>query len=167
MAAFAWLRETVPGFADLTALERQAIFDFTLLWSLFEARALSTNASAPQIIAAVDVAHRLGRLDMRPFEPHLDYFCSRYFADGVPTDHFQHLHLRDGDSPALVRRVLARGEANPSERVSSLLIVIYRFRNNLFHGRKWAYELRDQADNFIHSTEALIVAYGQMARHDT
>jgi len=32
--------------------------------------------------------------------------------------------------------------------VASLLIVVYGFRNNLFHGAKWGYELEGQLQNF-------------------
>jgi hypothetical protein len=35
-----WLLAKAPGFGDLTGEERSAIVDFSLLWSLFEARIL-------------------------------------------------------------------------------------------------------------------------------
>jgi hypothetical protein len=34
----AWLEARAPGFQDLPDQDRRAIFDFSLLWSLFEAQ---------------------------------------------------------------------------------------------------------------------------------
>ena len=43
MSAIDWLQENAPGFRDLTGEERNAIMHFSLLWSLFEAKALNTD----------------------------------------------------------------------------------------------------------------------------
>ena len=51
-----WLEQTVPGFSDLPTEDREAIFHFALLWSLFEAKALHSHASANAILA---LAHEL------------------------------------------------------------------------------------------------------------
>lgn len=42
--------------------------------------------------------------------------------------------------------------------VASLLIVVYRFRNNLFHAAKWDYELQGQLQNFTMPNDALMNA---------
>lgn len=39
-------------------------------------------------------------------------------------------------------------QPNPRDRILALLIIVWRLRNNLFHGAKWAYGLRDQRENF-------------------
>src|SRR5690606_2557509 len=103
--------ETVPGFAALGANERQAIFEFTLLWSLFEAKALASRASAAKIIEVTTEVDVRGRLRIEPFEEHIAYFCDRYYVNNEPTNYFQHLHLRKNDKPALVKRVLQRQQA--------------------------------------------------------
>ena len=46
-----------------------------------------------------------------------------------------------------------------------MLTIIYRYRNNLFHGVKWGYELADQLHNFTHANNALMKAldrYGEL-----
>src|SRR5262249_22219100 len=85
----------------------------------------------------------------------VDYFRRCY--QGENTQHFD-LKLRPNEHPELIKAVLT-GE-NKSETVSviALFIVIYRLRNNLFHGMKWAYKIRDQRSNFIHACNALIKA---------
>lgn len=131
---------------------------FVLLWSLFEAKALDTRANASAILSLAHEWQAQGRLDASEFSDQLEHFKTRYFANGQPTDHFNGLHLRNGDNPALVRSVLSGANIDPADSVAALLIVVYRLRNNLFHGLKWSYELRDQLANFNHANSALMGA---------
>ncbi len=38
-----------------------------------------------------------------------------------------------------------------------MALVIHRIRNNLLHGEKWSYGLRDQELNFRHSSHILML----------
>jgi hypothetical protein len=38
----------------------------------------------------------------------------------------------------------------------AFLMIVGRLRNDLFHGKKWAYELRDQRENFTHANGVLM-----------
>ncbi len=131
---------------------------FALLWSLFEAKALHTRASANAILALSHEWKAQGLLDATRFSTHLEHFKARYFTNGQPTPHFNGLRIRNGDSPELVRAVLSGENVDPADSVAALLIVVYRLRNNLFHGIKWAYELKDQLANFNHANSALMSA---------
>ncbi|PHM39148.1 hypothetical protein Xmau_03053 [Xenorhabdus mauleonii] len=55
----------------------------------------------------------------------------------------------------LVRSVLTKENDNPTDQLIVCLIIVFRFRNNFFHGLKWAYELRGQLGNFTHSIALL------------
>jgi len=57
-----WLLARAPGFNDLTAEERNAIVDFSLLWSLFEARILNNAGNAKSIRTAVVRWYEAGTL---------------------------------------------------------------------------------------------------------
>ena len=153
-----WLNQHVPGFAELTLEEREAIEHFTLLWSLFEARALNFDASCRAIDALARQWIADNWVDFDVFAEPLAYFQDRYFENGVPTRHFEFLNLRPNDQPNRVRAVLSRNNQTPADCLSALLIVVYRLRNNLFHGEKWVYGLRDQRTNFEHASEVLMRA---------
>jgi hypothetical protein len=153
-----WLCENAPGFNGLSEEERVAIMHFSLLWSFFEAKALNTNASTNSILTLVHKWADEGRLNIVPFAQSLAYFRNRYFIHGAPTEHFLGLNLRRNDIPDLVSAVL-RGENNdPAECVAVLLIVVFRLRNNLFHGVKWAYGIRGQLSNFTNANAVLMAA---------
>jgi hypothetical protein len=97
-------------------------------------------------------------LKIEQFQEHIDHFQSRYYQNNQFTFHFPHLRLRQNDNPNLARSVLRKQNTNIGDMIAALLIIVYRLRNNLFHGNKWAYEIRDQRDNFNHANSLLILA---------
>jgi len=153
-----WLCVHAPGFVELPEEDRQAIFHFSLLWSFFEARALHTRGSANAILAVAHewASHR--QLTLGPFEESLAYFRARYVANGEATQLFHGLALRNNDNPALVLSVLKCENTNVPDSVAALLIVVFRLRNNLFHGVKWAYGIQGQRENFNRASAVLMSA---------
>jgi hypothetical protein len=153
-----WLEQNAPGFRELSAEERDAIFHFALLWTIFEARALDTRASVKAIRDRVSVWAKEDRLTPNAFSGPFHYFAARYFQDGEPTERFYGLHLRPNDAPDLVRAVLRGEDRDAVNQVIVTLIVAYRLRNNLFHGVKWGYGIQGQLENFKNANAALIAA---------
>lgn len=146
-----WLEARAPGFRDLPDPDRRVIFDFAFLWSLFEAQIMGNFARADRIREQVDRWAADGSLGADVYNAELAYFRTRYFSNGALTHHFPFLNLRPSDHPDLVQAVIEGTNDDPRDRVLSLLMIIWRLRNNLFHGAKWAYELRGQRDNFTHA----------------
>jgi hypothetical protein len=153
-----WLKTNALGYSALKEAEREAIVHFLFLWSLFEARVLDKFASSAKILSKVHEWSARDRFDPKMFDIELLFFQKRYFLVDKPTNLFDGLNLRKSDSPKLVREVLSGTDRNPSHCVAVVLIVIYRLRNNLFHGEKWAYEIKGQLENFKHANAALITA---------
>lgn len=158
MTPIKWLCNKAPGFSDLSLKERNAIMHFALLWSFFEAEALKTNATANRILALTREWESSTRLRIEPFAECISYFRERYFKDGSPTEYFTGLNLRNNDTPALVSAVLKCENTNQADVIAVILIVVFRLRNNLFHGVKWAYGIRGQLPNFTHANIALMAA---------
>ena len=77
---------------------------------------------------------KTGQLTADTFGRELVYFRDRYVVDGAFTYHFEHLHLRQNDAPNLVQKVLEGEDAEPEQVAAAMLIIVYQFRNNLFHG---------------------------------
>ena len=155
-----WLEQRAPGFKRLPDANRQALFHFLMLWSLYEHKSLGNSASASRILSTVHEWADQGKLQANKFAGGLQYFRSRYFDNGESTPRFAGLNLRPNDSPDMVRTVLAGTNDNAADGVAALLIVVYRLRNNLFHGAKWDGDLRNQHSNFTHANTALMTALG-------
>ncbi|MDR7193266.1 hypothetical protein [Luteimonas terrae] len=155
-ASMQWLEARAPAFSNLPDPDRQAIFEFTFLWSLFEAQIMANFAHPARIRERVDLWAKEGTLDAGLYDVELDYFRNRYYTDGRLTYHFPHLHLRPSDHPDLVQAVVEGTNDTPRDRILALLMIVWRLRNNLFHGAKWAYGLRDQVENFTNANRILM-----------
>ena len=153
-----WLDRYALGLQELTAEERDAITHFTFLWTMFEARVLGTRASANTILVASRRWAGKGLLSADTFGHEVAYFRHRYVVDGNFTSHFTHLHFRRHEARALVKKVLAGEDMEPEKISAAVLIIVYRLRNNLFHGVKWSYGLQGQLENFTQATAALMRA---------
>lgn len=156
--AMDWLKAKSHGFHGLSDEERSAITDFALLWSLFESRILGTQGNATSIAQAVERWHQTGALDPTLFDHELTYFSARYYAHGEPTYHFSQLHFKPRDPKPMVRAVLSGTDNDPRHTAVAALLIVYRYRNNLFHGVKWQYELADQLGNFNAANAILMKA---------
>jgi len=155
------IERIAPGVANISPKEYEALQIFTLLWTLFEAQILGGNASVRKIseeVKSIDPEIISGGW----FMEHLDYFSNRYICGGDTNYRFNNLHLRDNDNPNLVRAVLTGENVDPASQLIGCLIIVYRFRNNFFHGIKWAYGLQDQLENFTHSACLLRKLLGKL-----
>jgi hypothetical protein len=163
--AMEWLKGRGPGFHNLSHEEVDAITDFSLLWSLFESRVLNRNANARALCSVVEAWRVSGTLVLDLFDEELAYFCQRYYSGNGFSPYFSGLRLQRLDREPMVRRVLNGTENDASQRLAVALIIVYRYRNNLFHGEKWEYELADQFGNFTTANTLLMKAlerYGNL-----
>jgi hypothetical protein len=153
-----WLCAKARGFQALSQEERDAIMHFALLWSLFEGTALDTYACATSILEVSRRYETEGRLKEEKFRGCLIYFRNRYLQNNEFTEHFAGLRFRNNDNRKLVENVLKGENNNVGDTLAALLIIVYRLRNNLFHGVKWAYELQGQLGNFTNANALLMLA---------
>lgn len=157
MEPLEWLRHTVPGFDDLSVDERAAIRDFSMLWGLFEGTVLGTRGNASTIIAMVNRLRERGAVDLAPLAVAIGHFRRRYYANGEFAPAFdQHLHFRNNDHRPMAEAFVSGATNDAAEILKGLLIIIYRLRNNLFHGIKWTYGVQDQLENFRHANDTLM-----------
>ena len=158
MTTIEWLEQNARGFQAISQDAREAVMHFSFLWSLFEFEAMDRHADGNALVAVARRWAGAHLLDDEPFERALRYFREKYCRDGEFTRHFDFLNLPDGAHRELVRRVLMNEDAERSEIASAVLIIVYRFRNNLFHGEKWLYEIQGQFENFNHANAVLMQA---------
>lgn len=146
-----YLENKKMGYENLSEPERKAISNFALIWSLFEAQLLEENASSKKIVEKSAEWMEADGLDEAYVEDKLNYFKARYVEAGDFNYRFDHLHFRANDNDQLVKAVLLGQEVELKNKLACCLIIVLRFRNNYFHGIKWAYQFQDQKDNFERS----------------
>jgi hypothetical protein len=143
-----FIKEYLPEFNQLNEEEVNEITNFTLMWSLLE----KIDSNARSLVAN-------GALDINLITDSLQYFKTRYFNkdlnaltpyyDGLKIEH-RLPKYRD-----LILKMFTDDDINAQEKISALLLIIYRLRNNLFHGEKWAYGINGQSENFTHASKVI------------
>ena len=153
--AIIWLSKTSRAFGNLPREEKEEIIDFALLWSFFEGTKLDQHGSIAAIRTYVETLSQQ-QVDTLSLDHFITYFQNRYTENDGFSYRYQHLHLDESRNPEEVNRMLLR-EANDSrENLVGCLGVIYRYRNNFFHGVKWEYDLEEQHSNFVNANTLLL-----------
>lgn len=134
-----------------------SIKDFVLIWNVFDDKCFKSNFE----IAKVAWFLHDKNLDFKWFTDHLLYFRERYVKDGKFTDKYE-LHFRKGDNEALVKDTLLWNTSDQDKLITWMLIIIYRYRNNLFHGLKEFWRLDSQRENFIVANNLLRTILNQV-----
>jgi hypothetical protein len=129
---------------NLTEQDISEVKNFALLWNIYENTIFNNSFTIDQL--QLEIANR--NLQLNDFNDILIYFQNRYTANGNTNQRFEHLHFRPNDRMNLVRECLLNVNNNPHDKILSVGIIVYRFRNNLFHGLKDFMVLGEQNHNF-------------------
>lgn len=155
--ATAWLATHTRGGTRLSPEAQAAVSGFTTMWNFFESSLCDNRAS----IAAFERAlqnyrpHDIDAPTAQALEYSLAFWKIRYKTPSGFGPRFEGLHFRNGDRRDHVERVLS-GEADaPGAKMRALMIIIYRLRNNLFHGLKSIEMLNDQVQNLETASRCL------------
>jgi len=151
-----WLEQKVPEFAQLPKRDKTEILDFSLLWSFFEGTTLKGHANLESIREYVHGLDDNGRLERINFSEYLAYVRDRYFRDSEYSEHFQYLYVEMSGDPKEIHQMLKNQTNSKRVLLIGCLAIIFRLRNNLFHGEKWKYQLQGQQSNFNHASLLLI-----------
>ena len=148
-----WILENFRESASLDQETIEVVADYTLIWNLFEGVECSARAGSQQFER---FANRVS--DQIPdtlLNELLSFWKFRYVADGNTNDRFERLTFRRNDRKELVADVLLERDVSTKNIILALLLIVYRLRNNLFHGLKTIDHLNNQRENLSHAIEVL------------
>jgi hypothetical protein len=154
-----YLFHRIPGYAELGDDERKAIQEFSLLWSAFEGAVFEKRAEVGRLLALAEELETTQQLaDMTLFDGSLRFWSDRYFPRGQESRHWPSLHMdrTTKRNYRLAVDVLTGADRLPVHVHQALLLIVYRLRNNLFHGEKWAYGIAGQQSNFEHACAVMM-----------
>jgi len=121
--------------------------------SLLEGTKLNCYCNVSEIRKFINSLEQSGRLADINADEYLEYLKQRYYVGGELTSYFQYLYIERSGSPPEVLDALCNASVTQKNKVVGCLVIIFRLRNNLFHGEKWAYNLEGQKTNFIHANK--------------
>jgi len=82
------------------------------------------------------------------FQVSYNYFRNRYVGDAEALERFDHLNFRPNDRKAFVSQILHDPNSSVADIVLAITIIVYRLRNNMFHGEKDMRFIDGQVGNF-------------------
>ncbi len=125
--------------------------DFSLIWNIYDNLVFESSFSienAENIYQEIEI----GENEINEI---LEYFKSRYVKNGETNHRFNHLNFRTNDRMEFVRDVLSGNINDIKNKALAITIIVYRFRNNLFHGIKDFRIIDQQNDNFHNANQFL------------
>jgi hypothetical protein len=136
---------------NFTENDLKNIKDFSLLWNIFENLVCDRNCTINRIEESLNPIE----FQIADFEDHLNYFKERYTADNNTNERFEYLRIVPNARKEFVKQVLLGNDNNTSNKILALAIIVYRYRNNLFHGEKNFMQLNEQEENFSVANQVL------------
>lgn len=152
-----WIAQNAYGGIELSDEAREAVSSFTTMWNFFESTICNNRAS----IAAFERAcewfepDRTSPQTIETLEECLSFWKFRYRSPEGFGHRFDALYFRPNDRRSYVESILEGQETNTKGKLLALMIIIYRLRNNLFHGIKTLEMLNDQVHNLINASRCL------------
>lgn len=159
-----WIQQNIQHSAQLEPNTLEAVSNFTLMWSIFEASEAYNENVVDQIGAFSKRVARYMPLDA--IDSQLSYWSKRYIHEsGEPTKHFDYLYFRDDSQTEKSLDVLRNKETSFEDKIEVCLLIVYRYRNNLFHGIKDITLLNAQVENLRNAIELLQIIMPYSGRY--
>ena len=141
-----WINSKLGSALDEKAIK--SIKDFSLVWNIFEDRACGNHPSLSMfekfidsISASLDSAEKI---TTNTFE----YFEKKYVDKDKINLRFTFLNLRVSDNRAFVEGTLLAKTPSLRDKALASLIIISRYRNNLYHALTDMTQIHEQKENF-------------------
>ncbi len=148
------------GTAEIEWEKLKPVICFVVLWNRLEAQH-GQQLSLERLECSADSTATSPNFDISSYEPHVTFFQQRYRT----SPHRLSSLLRTGHENTVKRRLdsLVDGTLRSDKDILiATLMVPYRIRNNLFHGRKDTFELYSQTELFTHVNEVLCLFHSDL-----
>lgn len=149
-----WIRGFFNNTTDLNIEGINHVRNFVFMWNIFETFGCNKEANINSIKNIVDEINSREAIVSETFTDYVQYFSNRYYSKhGETTYSIDGLLFRESQNEQKAKNeviaVLQQNQTAPKEILKALLIILYRLRNNLFHGGKQVVTLDTQIKNFI------------------
>ena len=147
MNASDWIKENLEHPEILESKTLESLGDFAMMWAIFEA---SESDEQNNMLGQITLfSNRLAeQISTDLVDDEFVYWQDRYIKDGIPTSKFHRLRLSDDRQINLLQTTLSSDEATLRDKLETCLLIVYRYRNNMFHGMKDVRKLNNQEQNF-------------------
>lgn len=133
-----------------------SILLFSYFWSVFENEICNKSAQIRNVVMYIeslkDIDSKTDDMD-RLWE----YFKSRYVNGNVASEKFNDFVFNDDCIKSKVLEELIKDNSPLKNKMKTILRIVFRLRNNLFHGEKDISQLYEQNELFNNANEFLSI----------
>lgn len=155
--ATAWITEYMPGGTELLPATTLAVANFTMMWNLFEDVVCHNKATVHEFerLAQSLAQQAINTDDSVVIESCIAFWQFRYRNPDGLSKQFDGLRFRLKDRREIVEKVILGASASAQDKFLTAMVIVYRIRNNLFHGLKTIDMLNDQVQNLNNASRCL------------
>lgn len=132
---------------NYTETDLNEIKNFTLLWNIYENIFFDKSFS----IEKLDRVINRSNFEFTQFQECYNYFQNRYIVNNSINERFKNLNFRRNDRMSFVQDIMLGELSNDNDKILATGIIVFRLRNNLFHGEKDYRNLNGQLTNFTNA----------------
>ncbi len=126
---------------------RRFLFEFAVIWNILEKKKMRNHASIEKVSRFVEKMQNIENINITEI---FEYFKNRY------TNNTDHLNLfkalrwidKEKDKKDETYRILTLENPIDKDKIKAILYIIFRLRNNLFHGEKSILTIDQQRETF-------------------
>ena len=146
-----WININCVGASDLRPETVEAVFSFTVMWNFFEGKLCRDERDIRVAFRQIarTYAQRVSLSD------EIEFWSGRYLKDASFDPAFTDLSFRRDDGREHVEAVLRREKTDSESRLLAVMFIVYRLRNNLFHGLKEINSWNSQVPNLLNACQSL------------
>ena len=155
--AATWIAANTERGTHVSAEAQEAVATFTTMWNFFESTLCANRASLAafdRLLERYD-ANRVNPETAQAIQDCLAFWRFRYRTPDGVSQRFLGLNFRPNDRQRHVEQVLSAARTDLKDELLALMIIVYRLRNNLFHGLKTLDMLNDQVQNLTVASKCL------------
>ena len=141
-----WINSKLGSALDEKAIK--SIKDFSLVWNIFEDRACDNDASLSVLEKFIDSISGFLVGAEEIITNTFEYFKKKYVDKDKINLRFTFLNLRASDNRAFVESTLLAKTPSLRDKALASLIIISRYRNNLYHALTDMTQIHEQKENF-------------------
>jgi len=142
--AIEWInRKIINEGYKINAEDVEEIRDFTLIWNLLENICFENYVKIDKINNLIDSKIDKFNENNETFRETFKYFYTRY-----QDEHKLNALRLNRTMKELTKKILNNTYTDKNNKLKFIMAVIYRYRNNLFHGEKQMRYIRLQKENF-------------------
>lgn len=146
-----WINEKFH--ADLDNEIISELSNFLIFWSLFEGRFCRTRADRNSLLRFSETNYSF--LSNDEINHIYGFFKNRYSINENYETRFDGLKITSPEIIVFLRETFSNENATVLDKLKVCINVIYRYRNNMFHGSKEVAFLHNQTEIFVISNRFL------------